>query len=808
MNSFLERFLVVYVLSGVLVAIATPGACTEPWTIGVYRHSPVNPRIDVELNELAKREGAELTDFVTLKAASKSKAKLLVELQPEDEQGFLRLVDKIFRNPAVPHDAALVREGYVLEALYYGASSPRDIWISAASPEGLHNALLRVPKVLRGWPSALKDLEPRPKFVAESEGALGHAVYLADYPSFRERGVVEGFYGTPWTHQDRLDILDFEGRNGMNVYYYAPKDDPYHRRLWRRPYPPDRLQQLGDLAKTAHDHFVNFCFAISPGLSMVYSNQKDFADLTAKLDSVAAEGVSCFALFLDDVPQELQNPEDKSRFRSLAEAHAYLINKLYQNLVAKSPEYRLVVTPTVYTGEWGSRDYVSTLGAGVDPHVDLVWTGPQVVSPAITVADAQSWGALLKRKPLVWDNYPVNDGIPWRLLLGPLRGREAKLGDAVAGLFSNPMIEPHASMIPLETVADYLWNSRDYDPDRAEKYAMEDQYGERGNALLGAFLKDYGDYWWQDNVFEPAFVEQRREFDPGVMDRQVLGLESSLRLLTGHGEFAKLLPEIAPFPRLTRNRLLEVRHDPAFREAGTWLAWRDDYDVLTAVRAKQAVPVNGDFAKWKSGTVYELNDAGRITEGAKLWKDASQFSARVALAWDPAWLYIGVDVTDPDVYQPSLGRGIDNGDSFRLMLETAFRKNFNLGKADGDEYLLYFSPGNFAGVGPSLFSEEDYLPPRPRPHDYQAEIRTTWKKTPAGFSGDIAIPASYFDGPFRPGYEIGMVFGAQKVMAPPPGVAAGDPSDLPRIVFTSKHDTVFPARFTNPRSYQRLVLGE
>ena len=43
------------------------------------------------------------------------------------------------------------------------------------------------------------------------------------------RGVVEGFYGTPWTFDDRSDIIEFCRQSNLNAYIYAPKDDPYHR---------------------------------------------------------------------------------------------------------------------------------------------------------------------------------------------------------------------------------------------------------------------------------------------------------------------------------------------------------------------------------------------------------------------------------------------------------------------------------------------------------------------------------------------------------------------------------------------------
>jgi len=60
----------------------------------------------------------------------------------------------------------------------------------------------------------------------------------ADRASFQYLGVIEGFYGPPWSHQDRLDILAFMEEVGLADYVYAPKDDPYHRARWRDPYPP------------------------------------------------------------------------------------------------------------------------------------------------------------------------------------------------------------------------------------------------------------------------------------------------------------------------------------------------------------------------------------------------------------------------------------------------------------------------------------------------------------------------------------------------------------------------------------------
>jgi len=46
---------------------------------------------------------------------------------------------------------------------------------------------------------------------------------------FRRRGIVEGFFGPPWSIEQRCAMFEFGAKHAMNTYLYAPKDDPYHR---------------------------------------------------------------------------------------------------------------------------------------------------------------------------------------------------------------------------------------------------------------------------------------------------------------------------------------------------------------------------------------------------------------------------------------------------------------------------------------------------------------------------------------------------------------------------------------------------
>ncbi len=781
-------------------------------------HEPVDSRIQAQVEELASQHGASVTVFQSLVQARKRLPALIIDLVKEDDPHAFR---RSFKHVTIKPSEQELHEGFVLSATYRhrpGEPWPHEITIKALGPEGSHNALIRLPQLLHEpAPGPSSGLYPKPKDVWLTRAGGRTFVVISDFPSFPVRGIVEGFYGTPWSHQDRLDLLRFEGAHGMNAYYYAPKDDPYHREYWRDPYPPGRMAQLGELVQAAHANFVDFCFAISPGLSMVYSSDEDFGKLTEKLDDVGKLGVSCFALFLDDVPEELQNPADIARFKSLAEAHTYIINKLYHHCVSLSPQNHLVVTPTIYTNAFGHLDYVRELGAGVDPHVDIMWTGIKVVPPEITVEQAREWGRMQHRPPLIWDNYPVNDYQRWRPFLGPLVGRDPNLNTAVRGLVSNPMNEAHASMIPLATIAEYLWNPEAYNAAAAEKRAVEAQYGPDAPHLLAPLLETYGDYGWQDNIFKPLWTASRLPIDLSAMGGPLAAMETALRDLSSRAGFDKLTAELAPFVQNTQQRTEALAADPAFQHLPDGkLQWNEEYDALTASALATPPTLDGDFTKWQSGKTYSLElmptpPLGTLAQSAPAETAGGNFAGRFALGWDPQYLYIGVDITDPEIYQPpeatnpSANGGVNPpaniaaGDMVAFTIETAYRKNYYATTAGADAFTLLLSPGNFSGIAPQFHINKSNLPERLA--DYQQQIKTAWKKTDKGYSGDIAIPASFFEGNFAGGYEIGFSVIAQKVTP-----AAGEGVEPQRVRLSSKHDTVMPVSFNNPETYQHLVL--
>ena len=124
-------------------------------------------------------------------------------------------------------------------------------------------------------------------------------VTIKDYPSTLQRGVIEGFYGNPWSTEDRKRQFDFYAQNKMNVYVYGPKDDPYHRTQWRTNYPAKEGAVIRDLATYARERHVDFIWAIHTGGSITNS-EADFKAVVAKLENVYQLGVRNFSIFFDD----------------------------------------------------------------------------------------------------------------------------------------------------------------------------------------------------------------------------------------------------------------------------------------------------------------------------------------------------------------------------------------------------------------------------------------------------------------------------------------------------------------------------
>ncbi|MFN8622225.1 MAG: protein O-GlcNAcase [Chloroflexota bacterium] len=292
---------------------------------------------------------------------------------------------------------------------------------------------------------------------------------------FGIRGVIEGYYGRPWTHEQRLALIDFLAERGMDTFMYGPKDDPLVRRDWRVPYDGEALARLTELVERCRARGMTFAWCISPGLSIRYSDTADRAALLAKIASVVAVGARRIALLLDDIPTELQHPEDQAAYAALVDAHIDLVGAVF---AALPREVGLIVCPTTYWGR-GTEPYLAALGQAIDRRIDVFWTGREICSPVLDLSDAAIFTRTADRPPLYWDNYPVNDvAMGYELHIGPYRGRDPHLWRASAGIIANGMELFQSSLIPFATIADYLRDPEGYDPEASWARAIRDVAGE------------------------------------------------------------------------------------------------------------------------------------------------------------------------------------------------------------------------------------------------------------------------------------------------------------------------------------------
>ena len=281
-------------------------------------------------------------------------------------------------------------------------------------------------------------------------------VEIRDWPDLPYRGVVEGFYGTPWSHDVRLSLIDFYGKFKMNTYVYGPKDDPYHSSPdWREPYPAAEAAKIRELVEACNRNRVDFVWAIHPGKDIRW-NEEDYTNLVNKFEMMYDLGVRAFAIFFDDISGEGTNPVRQVE----------LLNRLNREFVlAKGDVAPLIMCPTDYSRLWANPAPDGPLGIygrTLDPSILIFWTGDSVCSDL--TRETMEWvDSRIRRAALYWWNFPVTDYVRHIVMEGPAYGLDTTLtSEEVAGVLSNPMEHGEASKVALYGVADYSWNVSGY----------------------------------------------------------------------------------------------------------------------------------------------------------------------------------------------------------------------------------------------------------------------------------------------------------------------------------------------------------
>lgn len=299
-------------------------------------------------------------------------------------------------------------------------------------------------------------------------------------PSSFLAGVIEGFYGQPWSRAERLQLFDWMAAWGLNTYLYAPKDDLKHRALWRQLYTNSEAEALRELIQECHRRGLRFIYALSPGLDLRYRDESDAGQLRQRFQQMLDLGCRHFALLFDDIPDQL-DPDDWARWGSLASAQAFVANATFVWARERSTEARFLFCPTPYCGRMAARalggeGYLATVGRELLRDIDVLWTGPEIVSRDIQVGHVQELQQILRRKPLIWDNLHANDYDGRRFYCGPYAGRPPELRTEVAGLLTNPNNEFPINYVPLRTFAQFVQCERRWDARDAYVAAMREWF--------------------------------------------------------------------------------------------------------------------------------------------------------------------------------------------------------------------------------------------------------------------------------------------------------------------------------------------
>jgi hyaluronoglucosaminidase len=296
-----------------------------------------------------------------------------------------------------------------------------------------------------------------------------------------ELGIIEGFYGRPWTWEEREATAAFLAPRGYRFYICAPKADAHLRRRWREPHPPDAAERLVGLARRCRELGVRFGVGLSP-----YEIYRSFDDearaaLDRKLAFLDEVGIEYLAILFDDMRGDIAD---------LAERQVEIVEWAAERTRAD----RVIVCPTYYTDDpvldrvFGRRPdgYLRRLGERLDPAIEIFWTGEEVVARELSPGHLDRVSEELRREPFLWDNYPVNDGqrMSQYLHVRGFTGRPASIREHVAAHGINPALQPVLTRVPALTLAESYARGESYEYGEAQRRAAVEVLGERLGAML------------------------------------------------------------------------------------------------------------------------------------------------------------------------------------------------------------------------------------------------------------------------------------------------------------------------------------
>ena len=402
------------------------------------------------------------------------------------------------------------------------------------------------------------------------------AVTLFDYADQQSRGLVEGYYGYPYSLAVKKSLMRFMMRLKMNTYMYGAKSDMYHSAKWESPYPKSltktdieygRMSQdmVKDLAKTSQATKVNFIWAIHPGNDFV-SQSSVVTRIMKKFASMYDLGVRQFAIFVDDVGVPKSDADCKTNADHLTAVQKAIDEKW--NKPGSAPEARvrpLHFVPQVYTLSWvGQADrkrFFKALSA-VPSDITIYTTGWGVWTVPNS-NDLATMNTELGRPVAWWWNYPCNDNADEQIYTSDMYtnfmemravDNNARLPKALQnglGVVSNPMQQGMVSRIALFSVADYAWNNAAFNNMTSWKKAFKYAFPEN-TALREAYQALAPYLRWNDHEDMAKAVQQYKNGNRAAFEKLLTHLQQNIEVVaqckTSANEEEQLLyAEIAPW---------------------------------------------------------------------------------------------------------------------------------------------------------------------------------------------------------------------------------------------------------------------
>lgn len=379
-------------------------------------------------------------------------------------------------------------------------------------------------------------------------------VTIEDYADIQYRGVIEGYYGVPYSAEVTKDIFRFMARYKMNAYMYGAKSDPYHSQKWAEAYPDSitpKEQAIGclssdmmrDIVSVSHDNKVNFIWAIHPGGAFTNPDDKTVIDrIMQKFQIMHDLGVRQFGCFVDDIGVPTDEASLRINAERLGELQTAVENRWNKSYTTPADTVKPInFVPQLYAYSWVDAEtranFYGALGK-THPHVIVYITGKNIWSVPNS-EDLDVVSAELGRGLAWWWNYPCNDNDMSKLFV---RDTYANFADekwidpkatlptdlrGASALIANPMQQGEASKIALFGVGNYSWNNATFDNESDYHAAVKAVVGKEKAADF-EYLSQYLRYF--DNEPIASLVEAyKRDGKSAPVKAEMLKLLAALQ---------------------------------------------------------------------------------------------------------------------------------------------------------------------------------------------------------------------------------------------------------------------------------------